>query len=249
MALSQHFYHKSIRKYVTVFGTLFNEIQIRRENGDIITVPIAYGSKEKWYRLITENKEQDRVQSITLPRISYRISAITYDGERKLGSVEEIFSQNDTDNTQIEKVFMPVPYNIDFETTIWAKNMDDLLQIKEQIIPFFSPYFTVTINELDDPLVIRDVPITLNNVTLEDDSEGTPDDFRIIQATLDFTMKTHLYGPVKDGKLIREAIVFVGLNPNDENIKHLKYTVVPDPIDANIEDDYGFTETWEDIDV
>jgi len=90
---------------------------------------------------------------------------------------------------------------------IATKNIDDGLQIIEQIIPFFTPEFTITFETIDGVDEKTDMPIVLNGVTTEDNYEGNMEEDRMIIHTLTFTAKVFLAGPVKRSGVIRTAIV------------------------------------------
>ncbi len=139
--LGTYNYNSIIKKTVVGFGTLFNNIEIRRTQGsktEVMKVPLAYGPKQKFLarlRQLGDLSTRDQVQ-ITLPRISFEIQGISYDPTRKVSPTQYI---RHTTGSAENKAFMPVPYNINFELAILAKNQDDSLQILEQILPFFPP--------------------------------------------------------------------------------------------------------------
>jgi hypothetical protein len=108
----------------------------------------------------------------------------------------------------VDYTFAEVPYNIDFALYIYVRNMEDGLRIVEQILPFFAPEFVVSVN-FDDINRKVDVPIYLNSVSSEEDYEGDFETRRSIIFTLNFTMKTYLFGAKKNYKEIR--VVQAGL--------------------------------------
>lgn len=173
--LGTYTYHEIIRKTVVGFGTLFNNIELRRTKGnktEVMKVPLAYGPKQKFLarlRQVGDLSTQDQAQ-ITLPRVSFEIGGISYDPTRKLSPISAIRNTKaDGTNT---KAFMPVPYNINFELAILAKNQDDSLQILEQILPYFQPSFNLTMNLVPDLGEKRDYPVTLTSVDYSDEYEG-----------------------------------------------------------------------------
>jgi hypothetical protein len=199
-----HFYHSSTRKLVTAFGTLFNNIYISRTDGGVtkkIKVPLIYSPKEKFVHRLNLDVDKTMVQTI-LPRMGFSITSMTYDTDRKKNSINKRWKQeiNTNDDVIFQYRYEDVPYNIDFELYVYTRNMDDGLQIIEQILPFFTPEFTITIkpkilNTSDEKV---DIPIILNQITpseIYDDkfSEET----RVLTWDLQFTTKTYLYGPVK----------------------------------------------------
>ena len=151
--LGQQFYHETMRKVVVAFGTIFNNINIVRTNssGGVVQsmkVPLAYGPKQKFLTRLREDPSLSKKVALTLPRIGFEISGISYDPSRKLNSVQKVKKTNDsTDGKTLSSQFMPVPYNMDFELVVMAKQSDDALQIVEQILPFFQPDYTITLND------------------------------------------------------------------------------------------------------
>jgi len=203
--LGNYFYHSIIRKTVVAFGTLFNNIEIRRQN-EVMKVPLAYGPTDKFLARLNQNPDptNKRVQ-ITLPRISFEMTNIDYDPSRKVAPTNKIKIPNADDDSKT--AYMPVPYNLEFELGIIAKSQDDSLQIIEQILPYFQPHFNLSIKLIEDINEIRDIPITLNNISYEDSYEGEFATRRALIYTLKFTAKTYLYGPVIDAPTIKKAIV------------------------------------------
>ncbi|RLA38979.1 MAG: hypothetical protein DRR06_19875 [Gammaproteobacteria bacterium] len=249
MAITSHFYHETLRKYVVAFGTLFNGLTVVREDGQIIDVPIAYGSKQKWMALLQTKPDLNKPQAYNLPRMSFIITNLMYDTERKTSSIGQMWVTDPTDNTVAKRVFHPVPYNIDFALTIYSKNMADYLQIFEQILPFFKPAFKITIEDINDMSVLQDVPIIMNDTAIIHDHEGAADEFRVINSDLNFTVKGAMYGPLQSRKLITKVVIDfrVGLTKFDDPdaIPETRITTVPDPETAFAHDDYGFTQEWE----
>tara|TARA_Y100000817_G_scaffold291709_1_gene263433 strand:- start:46 stop:588 length:543 start_codon:yes stop_codon:yes gene_type:complete len=175
--LGQQFYHETMRKVVVAFGTIFNNIHLVRKdnNGNTIQtmkVPLAYGPREKFLVRLREDADLTKQVAVTLPRIGFEIRGLSYDATRKLNRVQR-FKKVKTGNTkQLDTQYMPVPYNVDFQLYVMAKQSDDALQIVEQILPYFQPDYTVTINDNADMGIKRDVPLILNSVGYEDNYEG-----------------------------------------------------------------------------
>ena len=150
--LGQQFYHETMRKVVVAFGTIFNNINIVRTNSSgavtqSMKVPLAYGPKQKFLTRLREDATLTKKVALTLPRIGFEISGISYDASRKLNSIQKLKKVNSsTDGKTMSSQFMPVPYNMDFELVVMAKNSDDALQIVEQILPFFQPDYTITVS-------------------------------------------------------------------------------------------------------
>jgi len=248
--LGTYFYHEIIRRTVISFGTLFNDIYIRHKDstGDSISemkVPLAYGPTQKFLARIEQQAELNKPIAMTLPRLSFEMTSIQYDATRK-ANVTQTFKASD--GTNLKKVYLPVPYNIGFQLNLMAKLQDDALQVVEQILPYFQPAFTLTIDLVDSIGEKRDIPITLDNVSFTDDYEGDFSTRRIMIYTFNFTAKTYLFGPVTDSTegLIRKVQVDVYADTNRTTAKReMRYTVEPDPIDAAPDDDFGFSENWE----
>jgi hypothetical protein len=248
--LGTYFYHEIIRRTVISFGTLFNDIYIRHKDstGDSISemkVPLAYGPTQKFLARIEQQAELNKPIAMTLPRLSFEMTSIQYDATRK-ANVTQTFKASD--GTNLKKVYLPVPYNIGFQLNLMTKLQDDALQVVEQILPYFQPAFTLSIDLVDSIGEKRDIPITLDNVSFTDDYEGDFSTRRIMIYTFNFTAKTYLFGPIAESTegLIRKVQVDVYADTNRTTAKReMRYTVEPDPIDAGPDDDFGFSENWE----
>ena len=209
-----HFYHEAIKRAVSVFGTMFNEIDIQRDNKDGTTaqnvrVPLSYGPKQKFIARLDQagdimDNNSSRV-AMTLPRIAFDITGLTYDAERKLGKLKQYKLKDASDNTVLRTQFAPVPYNIQFGLYVLSKNTEDALQIVEQILPFFTPDFTVTMTTVPGTSEKRDIPIVLQDTSYSDEYEGDFQSRRIITWTLNFEMKTYLYGSISSSEIIRDV--------------------------------------------
>jgi len=249
--LGTYYYHEIIRKTIIGFGTLFNDINIKHKNSSdaVISemkVPLAYGPTQKFLAKLEQQADLNKPVQITLPRMSFEMTSVDYDPTRKTG-VTQTFKAVDG-NSNMKKVFMPVPYNIGFELSILSKLNDDALQIVEQILPYFQPAFNITIDLVESIGEKRDIPVILNSVSMQDDYEGDFSTRRALIYRLQFTAKTYLFGPVADNPegLIRKVIVDNYADTNTQTAKReMRYTVVPDPVSADPGDDFGFTETWE----
>ena len=248
--LGQQFYHETMRKVVVAFGTMFNDINLVRTNnaGEVIQtmkVPLAYGPKQKWLARLQEDPNITKKVAVTLPRIGFEIQTISYDSTRKLNSIQKLKKVNSSaQGKTMSQQFMPVPYNMDFQMSVMAKNSDDALQIVEQILPFFQPDYTVTLNDNTAMGTTRDVPIVLTNVGYEDNYEADLITRRAIIYTLDFTAKFYLYGPVTDQKVIKTVQVdqYTDSKVNAPK-REQRYSVAPSPASADADDDFGFNET------
>ena len=247
--LGTYSYHEIIRKTIIAFGTLFNDIHIQHKDDSKtisdMKVGLAYGPTQKFLARLEQQADLNKPVQITLPRMSFEMTSIDYDSSRKTG-VTQTFRA--VDGNKMKKVFMPVPYNIGFELSILCKLNDDALQIVEQILPNFQPAFNLTVDLVESIGEKRDIPIVLNSVSFQDDYEGDFSTRRALIYRLQFTAKTYLFGPIADNPegLIRKVIVDNYADTDRTTAKReMRYTVVPDPIDADPGDDFGFSETWE----
>ena len=261
--LGTYFYHEITRKTVIAFGTLFNDIYVRHEDGagnDIseMKVPVAYGPRQKFLARIQQQPELNKATQISLPRMSFEISSIQYDPTRKSG-ITQTFKVKEGE--QMKKVFMPVPYNLGFELNILTKLQDDGLQILEQILPFFQPGFTLSVDLVKSIGEKRDIPMVLQSITQQDDYEGDFATRRALIYTLQFTAKTFMFGPIADTPegLIRKVQLDYYSDTNQQTAKRVqRYTVAAkakkdynedNVIDATDDpliepgDDFGFTES------
>ncbi len=221
--LTGSFYHKTIRKIVAAFGTIFNEINIvrydnARENEiHRFKVPLTYASKEKFiYDLQYDTAQQKSVQ-IQLPRMSFDLTGLTYDAARKLVSINRNY-QTTSNNQTIIASYNPVPYDFDFELNIYTRTIEDMSQIIEQIIPLFTPDYTVTVELANDNgfSVTRDIPLLLRSVAPQFDTGQTNDDVRYVYCTMQFSMKAYLFGAASNSSIIRKAIT----NIYDNNLEN-----------------------------
>ena len=230
--LGTYFYHEILRKTVIGFGTLFNNINIRHQDGagnafSVLKVPLAYGPMQKFLARIQQQADLDRQTAITVPRLSFEMTGLTYDPTRKTGITQTFTAKN---NTKARKVYMPVPYNIGFELSILSKLSDDGLQIIEQILPYFQPAFNITINLVDSIGEKKDVQIVLEGIDMYDDYQGGFESRRIIIHTLRFTAKTHLFGAIADTSegLIKKVDVDYYADTDRKRAKRVqRYTATP----------------------
>ena len=261
--LGTYFYQEIIRKTVISFGTLFNDIYIRHEDAagnDIseMKVPVSYGPRQKFLARIQQQPELNKATQIDLPRMSFEISSINYDPSRKSGITQTFKAK---DGEKMKKVFMTVPYNLGFELNILTKLQDDGLQILEQILPFFQPGFTLSVDLVKSIGEKRDIPMVLQSITQQDDYEGDFATRRALIYTLQFTAKTFMFGPIADTPegLIRKVQLDYYSDTNQQTAKRVqRYSVaakakkdynednvIDTKDDPLIEpgDDFGFTET------
>jgi hypothetical protein len=267
---SNPFYYSLIRKYVILTGTLFNNINISRTDSSgnqtaLIKVPITYAAKDKMLARVLGDPDIQLETAVTpLPLISFEMTNMFYDGDRKLNTIGRI-ATNDTNNNKLKYQYNPVPYNINFSVYIYAKNTEDGTKIIEQVLPFFTPDWTTTVNLIPEMSVTMDIPIILNRINYSDSYDGDYKKRRAIIWELQLTLKGYLYGPVKksniikfvetnlykpkveDGQLrsavgntgvVERVTIQPGLTANGQPTSNINLTVAYTEIDVN--DDFGY---------
>ena len=213
-----NFYNRTIRKIVVAFGTVFNDIYVVRYTKDGLTaketfkVPLNWGAKEKYLTRLTSDPTLTKSIATTVPRISFEMTGMSYDSSRKLPTTVRNFSANNA--TTVNAQYVPVPYNFDFSLSIYVRNTEDGTQILEQILPFFTPDFSVTVDFIPSMDPKYDMPIILNSVSNETTYEGDMMETRLIIWNLEFTAKSHIWPPVKTGKIINTANTNLFIQPN-----------------------------------
>ena len=246
-----YFYNESMRRMTIGFGQIFNNIQIKRKDStgkviQTIRVPLAYGPKEKFLvRLDQQSSLSNREFAITLPRMGFEISSIAYDPTRKLTRIQRFKRvKTNKDGKVLDFNYTPVPYNISYNLYSFTASAEAGLQIIEQILPFFQPDFTVTINAIPDLDIKRDIPIVLNSVNYEDTYSGDFTTRRAVIYTLNFTAKTYLFGPSTSQKVIKTVQTDQYSDTDRVNkARESRIIVVPSPTTADADDDFGFTTT------
>ena len=196
----EYFYNEILRKTVISFGSLFNNITIKHTNNSnqvtsVIQVPLAYGPTQKFLARLEQSPDLNKPVQITLPRMSFEFTGLTYDASRKVTTTQSFTAGTQEDGKVIKKTYMPVPYNMQFELSIMTKLNDDALQIVEQILPYFQPAYNLTVELIDEINEKRDIPVILESITFQDDYEGNFTTRRVLIYTLRFTAKIYLFGP------------------------------------------------------
>ena len=231
--LGTYYYHEIIRKTIIAFGTLFNTIDIKNKKPDgtihsSVRVPIAYGPIEKFLARLEQKPDLRERVAITLPRLSFEMSSITYDATRKVSTMQTFKAQSTVGNKVAKKVFMPVPYNIGFNLGIMTQYNEDALQIIEQILPFFQPSFNLTVDLVSSIGEKRDIPMVLDNLTFDDNYGSGYQEKRVITHTLNFTAKTFLFGPVptsSEGLIKKVQVDYAARTADRKNVsRDLRYT-------------------------
>ena len=241
----QSFYFETIRKYIIYFGTLMNDIHITREdaNGNlhsVLKVPLTYAPKDKMLARISADPNLDRDTALQLPRMSFELTNLFYDGLRKLktqGRVVKKDIANDPNKHSYQ--YNPVPYNLNFTLYVYVKNAEDGTKIIEQILPYFAPEWNASLNIIPELGIVKDIPIQVMSVRSEDDYEGDFSQRRALIWTIDFMMKGYLWGPIKTAPIIKFANsnFYVGsstdINDDVGNTDPISRVTVQPGLDAN----------------
>ena len=218
MLNNQVFYHGIIRKCIVGFGTLFSDIYIDRREGNSVTgnviqrlqVPLAYAPKEKWIVRLEQDPTLENHTYISLPRMSFEIIGYMYDSTRKMNRMNQIKCGDGT--SSLTTMYTPVPYNLDLSLYILTKTQEDGLQIIEQILPTFTPEYTLVVNVVPEMNMKINVPVILNSVSVQDDYDGDFATRRFVTHTLNFQMKLNLFGAVSGQSPIQTVNANIGLN-------------------------------------
>jgi hypothetical protein len=245
-----HFYHETIKRAVSVFGTLFNNLSIKRADGTLIKVPLAYGPRSKWIARLQQQADLETTRvAISLPRMGFELSSIEYDASRKLSKKRQFKKAEATNPTKMQYQYAPAPYNLGFSLSVLVKNTDDGLQIIEQIMPYFTPDYTVTIHTVPDMNETRDIPIILTGVSQTDEYEGDFTTRQVLRYDLDFIMKNYIYGPIRTSEIIRTVKARTYTEPGsdggftDAAGKVIEQVITPNPNDADPDDTFTYNET------
>ena len=262
--LGTQFYNQAVRKTVVSFGTLFNNIELKKiVDGQVIEtekVPLAYGPKQKFLYRLQGNPTDGRKVAITLPRIYFEMTGIDYDASRKTPATQKYKTVINDNGNEVRTQYVPVPYNISFEVGILCKSQDDGLQILEQILPFFQPSFSMSLKFIPDMNEVRDVAVVLNSVDFDDDWEDDFSTRRSITYTMQFTAKSYIYGPYTKADVIRKSRIIETIGDTNVNKRHVELSYTPkaktdinqdgqvtaaDDALVTADDDFGFNEGME----
>ena len=259
--LGTQFYNQAVRKTVVAFGTLFNNIELKKTvDGQVIEtekVPLAYGPKQKFLYRLQGNPTDGRKVAITLPRIYFEMTGIDYDAARKTPATQKYKTVINDNGNEVRTQYVPVPYNISFEVGILCKSQDDGLQILEQILPFFQPSFSMSLKFIPDMDEVRDVAVVLNSVDFDDDWEDDFSTRRSITYTMQFTAKSYIYGPYTKADVIRKSRIIETIGDTNVSKRHVELSYTPkaktdinqdgqvtaaDDALVTADDDFGFNE-------
>ncbi len=241
------FYHGIIRKTIVAFGSLFSNIYIDRKKDDSVTgetiqrlqIPLAYAPKEKWIVRIDSDPTLQNQTYTTLPRLSFEITGYDYDPTRKANRMNTIRCVDAQQGT-MKSMFTPVPYNLSLSLYVLTKTQEDALQIIEQILPTFTPDYTLMVNAVPEMNIVQDVPVILNSVAVQDEYDGNFEIRRFVTHTLNFTLKMNLYGGLSNTGIIETVIANVGEDPELDNPNRI-YTAEGDPDTVTVT-----SEVWTD---
>lgn len=231
----EYFYNEILRRTIISFGTLFNDISIKHTDSDdntvsVVKIPLSYGPTQKFLARIEQSPDLNKPFAITLPRMSFEFTGLTYDPSRKVTTTSTFVVKDPNDGKETKKSYMPVPYNMQFELAIMCKLNDDALQIVEQILPYFQPAYNVSVELVQGLQEKRDIPVVLENITMQDDYEGDFSSRRVLLYTLRFTAKTYLFGPATKATkdIIKKATVSYLTGTDTSNTtREIAYSVEP----------------------
>ena len=259
--LGTQFYNQAVRKTVISFGTLFNNIELKKTvDGQVLEVekvPLAYGPKQKFLYRLQGNPTDGKKVAITLPRIYFEMTGIDYDAARKTPATQKYKTVVNDEGNEVRTQYVPVPYNISFEVGILAKSQDDGLQILEQILPFFQPSFSMSLKFIPDMDEVRDVAVVLNSVDFDDDWEDDFSTRRSITYSMQFTAKSYIYGPYSKADIIRKSRIIETIGDQDVGKRTVELSYTPkaktdinqdgqvdaaDDLLVTADDDFGFNE-------
>ena len=259
--LGTQFYNQAVRKTVISFGTLFNNIELKKiVDGQVMEVekvPLAYGPKQKFLYRLQGNPTDGKKVAITMPRIYFEMTGIDYDPSRKTPATQKYKTVINDEGNEVRTQYVPVPYNISFEVGILCKSQDDGLQILEQILPFFQPSFSMSLKFIPDMDEVRDVAVVLNNVDFDDDWEDDFSTRRSITYSMQFTCKSYIYGPYTKADVIRKSRIIETIGDTAVNKRHVELSYTPkaktdinqdgqitaaDDALVTADDDFGFNE-------
>ena len=248
--LDQRFYWGTVRKAIVAFGNMFNSITIERKDGNgntinVQRVPLSYSPKQKFLARINQQPTIETNQfQVILPRMGFELVSLDYDPNRKVSPIQQ--SRALDSSTTASTQYAPTPYNLSMLLYIYARNQDDGLQIIEQILPYFNPDYNLTLKAIPELNIQNDLPILLNTIGFEDDYEGDFVTRRSVMWTLGFTVKLNFYGPINKQGVIKKVIANTFNSPDLTN-QQQKITVEPDSPTANVNDTYGYVESFEDF--
>lgn len=242
---TSHFYHSIFKNSIKIFGKLFSNINIKKGN-DLILVPISYSAKDKIVQKYNQYLSQDEKDelTITLPRMGFLMGDPMIDKTRQLNRVHKLFPIKTKDKKFSS--FNSIPYTVPFYLSIITKNSDEMFQIVEQIVPFFSPDFSITIKDVPELELETDYVYKLDSISQEQNSyDGTFDERRLIIWTISFNCELNLYFPVIESKLIKKIIID-GFQDDEMSNDIFNFSTEVIPFEANATDVHILKDIWTD---
>jgi len=234
--MPQYFYNGVIRKYIIMFGSMFNDMRVVRtdSSGNVVQtigVPIAYGPKEKWLERINADPGLDREVAIQLPRIGFELTSMAYNPNRALNKMHRNTNIGSSEN-YVRAQYTPVPYDFNISLYAFFANNEDAMQVVEQIIPFFRPEWTHSLKLIPEIGDYYDIPTVLNDMSIEDTYENDFATRRAIIYTFNFTIKGYVFGPVSNKGVIKRTVLDFAINATGDSIgtevgPDVKITLVP----------------------
>jgi hypothetical protein len=206
VALNTWFFHDTIKLYTGVFGSIFNDVKIKRGNASIL-VPIAFSLKQKYDVRNTENPDPNVLRKkVILPRMGYRLVGLRRDTTRIQNKMHRITDHTDRSAlTSATIQYNRVPYVFSYELNVKTKNIEDMNQILEQILPFFNPSMNVTVEDNKDLDSNTSINVKLLDIGKDDLFEGSFEDEQVIESTLSFELEGYLYMPTTPIKIIKKV--------------------------------------------
>lgn len=218
----EHFYNGTIRRYIIMFGRMFNDIDVVRYSASNvptqqIRVPIAYGPKEKFLARLNMDPGLNQEVAITLPRLAFEMTDMIYAPERGLNKMNKSSSATRYSNS-VSTQYTPVPYNFNMSLYGMFSNNEDAVQVVEQIAPFFRPEWTMSLRLSSKVPDYYDIPTVLNSMTIEDTYENDFQTRRAIIYTWYFSIKGYLFGPTRNKGVIKRSVVDLAINRSADPI-------------------------------
>ena len=241
----EYFYYSTQRQLVVAFATLFDGMQIKDGFGRMINVPLHYSPRQKWLENLQNNQNLDtRDYDITLPRMGFEFLSMQFDAERHTNPMNKIDDVLTTDETDVKSYMLNrVAYNWNVALYIASERFEHLLQIIEQIVPFFTPELNLTLKDIDNFNLETNIPVILNAIDYNLDYEGTFDRQRVVSSTLQFTVKGYQYSNIRELNRIKTAITELHNADYDRMFERL--TAQVNPPTANMSDSYTIVNTDE----
>lgn len=217
--LENYFYHSSIRRYVSLFGSIFSDLYIKRnaddtDREDTIKVPIRYDKGHMYMKVAQDESREIHQVSRILPAMAFRLDNFYKDVSRKTNPMNKIQKPTYGADGTIKYQFNRIPYNFIFGLVIRTKNSDDMLQLVEQIIPVFDGNLSITIEDDTGVPVEQDIIISMQEISMEDNFDNEMQE-RLIEYTLIFELKGYLYKKTQSGYVIKEVDIYNSISLDD----------------------------------